>query len=284
MITDPRVESLSNQPSQLSDLGNMEQYKLYKGKVILNFDPKKHIYRVNDKIVYGVTSITNTISKPSLVNWATKLTVDKIRENKDYLEDHLEEVLALAKKEHWEVSKRAMALGTRVHAVADRWFKEDKLGLIEEMLKVENNEERKSLSAFISLIKNHDIKREFGERKIYSKKYNYAGTADFVGTIDGSKRIVADYKTSKAIYPSYFLQTSAYAQALEEEGFKIDGTVVIRLGKDGVLEIKRDDNWKEKLPVFLALKKVYSWQMDLIAQNMDNVEPKEVKTNNKKTK
>jgi hypothetical protein len=38
-----------------------EKYPLYKGKVILEFDPKSHIYSVKGKQVYGVTNITNVL-------------------------------------------------------------------------------------------------------------------------------------------------------------------------------------------------------------------------------
>jgi len=254
----------------------METYKLYNGKIILQFDPAKHIYRIGDKIIYGVTNIVSILNRPALVNWATKLAIDKVREKKDLLATDLEAVLAEAKREHYEVSKRAAELGTRVHAVADRWFSEDKLGLFREMLAVKNDEERNALSAFLKFIQQNKVKRELGERKIYSKKYQYAGTADFIGQING-KKVVADYKTSSAIYPEYFAQTAAYAQALEEEGFSIQETAIIRIGKDGSLEVKTDKNWKKKLPVFLAMKKIYEWQMQLLEEEFtQDIKPSKV--------
>ncbi len=248
-----------------------EKYKLYGGKVILEFDKVKHLYQVkigeeDKKIVYGVTGILGIIGKPALVNWATRLACDKVRELSEYIPDKLEEVLVEARREHYEVSKRARELGTRVHAVADRWFSEDILGIVQEMLLVKTEEERNALSAFIKLIKEHKLERKFGERKIFSKKNFYAGTVDFIGNLDGVLT-VADYKTSSAIYPEYFLQASAYAQAIEEElGLKVMQTAVIRLGKDGILEIQTDKEWREKVPVFLALKSVYEWQQGLKAK------------------
>ena len=33
----------------------IEKYNLYDGEINLEFDPKNHIYRIGDRIVYGVT-------------------------------------------------------------------------------------------------------------------------------------------------------------------------------------------------------------------------------------
>jgi len=258
------------------------KYNLYNNKIKLEFDEAKHKYLVDGKIVYGVTGILSVLSTPALINWAVKLTADKVREMKQYIPDSLEDVLKAAKYEHYRVSKEARELGTRVHRVADSWFFENKLELIEEMLKVESTDERNALRAFIKLVKDVKMEREFGERKIYSKKHGYAGTVDFIGKIEGVET-VADYKTSRAIYPSYFIQAAAYAQAIEEElGKKIKQTAVIRIAKDGTLEIKTDKKWKEKLPVFLAMKSIYEWQMSLVGKDLDKkVEEQNNKPNKK---
>jgi len=236
--------------------------KLYNDKEVLYYDDDKHIYWDDNGQLYGVTSIMNIADKPALVNWAVNLTLSKITELKEHIQDNFIDVISEARRAHYEASKKARELGTRVHAVADHWFSDDKLGLISEMLKVRDEEERLALSALIKFFQTQKVERELGERKIKSLKYRYAGTADFIGKINGDY-VVADYKTSSAIYPEYFVQTSAYASALEEEGFKIDKTMIIRIGKDGVLEMKADENWKDKMPIFLAHKEIYEWKMKM---------------------
>lgn len=235
-------------------------YKLYKGKVSLSFDESKHIYSVDKKIVYGVTGVTGILNKPALIYWAVKLAVNKVLKNRNLLSNHLEAVLEAAKKEHTEQSKKARELGIRVHLIVDEWFNGDKMELMGKMLEIISQEERQSLSALIQFFKKYKLVRKYGERKIYSKKYHYAGTVDYLGTVDGIMTIV-DFKTSAAIYDDYFIQVAAYAQALEEEGEKIKQTAIVRIGKDGKLEVKIDKNWKEKVPVFVNLLNVYSWQM-----------------------
>lgn len=53
------------------------------------------------------------------------------------------------------------------------------------------------------------------EKIIYSLKYEYAGTADRIVKI-GDTYEVWDIKTGNDVYESYFLQLSAYAQAIKE--------------------------------------------------------------------
>lgn len=254
-----------------------EKYKLYKGEIELSFDPVKHIYEANGKLVYGVTGIIGVLSKPFLTPWAVKLTADYVRENKGFLTEHLEDILVNAKREHRRVSKEARELGTRVHDIADRWFSENKSKLMIEMLGVKNEEERNALISFIKITEKMKLEREFGERKIYSKKYHYAGTTDFIGKVDGVMTLV-DYKCSSAIYPEVFLQLFAYAQAIEEEtGLKIEQTAVFRLGKDGEPEVKIDKNWKEKLPAFLACKAIYEWRQSLKGKEFNKGQKEAIK-------
>lgn len=250
-----------------------EKYSLYGGKIKLEFDPEKHIYFVNDKIVYGVTGITSILSKPALTTWALNLCVSTIRDNyKDIQnENDLERILQLGRQASWKVSKDARELGKRVHQFADDWFSQTPSDKIVAALKTQSDEERFSLLNLTKFLDNTDIKRIFGEKKIYSKKYNYAGTVDFLGNV-GNILTVIDWKTSNAIYPSYFLQTAAYAQAIEEEfpQYKVEKTMIVRVGKqEGDLEVEMHTDWQKDLSVFLALKTAYVWSQDVKAKDFD---------------
>jgi len=58
------------------------------------------------------------------------------------------------------------------------------------------------------------------ENAVYSKRYNFQGTWDFIGKRNG-KWLVADWKTSNQIYNTVGLQLSAYAQLFgETQGWK----------------------------------------------------------------
>ncbi|KKK47780.1 hypothetical protein LCGC14_3151750, partial [marine sediment metagenome] len=54
------------------------QYKLYNGKVILEFEESKHIYSVGGKVIYGTTSIVNVIEKPALRQWAANRAAETV--------------------------------------------------------------------------------------------------------------------------------------------------------------------------------------------------------------
>lgn len=52
------------------------------------------------------------------------------------------------------------------------------------------------------------------ETTVFNEEWNYAGTVDYVCKIDGKVWII-DFKTSKAIYPPYEIQVSAYKHAMD---------------------------------------------------------------------
>lgn len=259
--------------------------KLYKGKVILKFNEKKHVYTVDDKIVYGVTGIISIISKPVLINWAVKLTKEKVyseavRLGGNEFVKSLKEVLLTAGKEHYAVSKEARETGTEIHKIPEGILSGEKdIGTILE--RVEKTEVKLGALAFMQFQSKHKLKPQFLEKKVFSIKHGYAGTVDYYGELDG-KITVLDWKSSKAIYDDYLIQVSAYANALVEEGYKVDQTAVVRLGKDGTFEIKIEKDWKKHLPAFLGAKEIYEHQMMMKGNNFDK--RKETKVVKKITK
>ena len=201
----------------------------------------------------------------------------------------IEEYKLYKDKEHYIVSKEAMALGTRVHEKAEKWFVKgtDRNELIRKMILLENREERYACSAMLRFFNEHKFKPLALESRCYSKEHEYAGTVDYYGGVNG-KLSVLDYKTSSGIYSNYPLQATAYAHAKEEEGFKVDQTIIARFGKDGVLEVQIEKDWKKHLPAFLAAKALKEYDMNLKTEKFKPVEkepetPKKVaeKTNKK---
>jgi len=261
----------------------MQNYKLYKDKITLSFDEKKHIYRVGKKIVYGVTSITSAMAKPFLINWAVKLTKEKAYSEAKRLGGveflkNLKDVLMTAGREHYVVSKEARELGTRVHKKAEQWLTKgaNKAELIIEMIMIEKQKERLACSAMLRFFNEHKFEPIALEGRCYSKEHEYAGTVDYYGGVDG-KLSVLDFKTSTGIYSSYPLQATAYAQAKEEEGFEVEQTMIARFGKDGVLEVQIEKDWKKYLPSFLAAKVLKEYEMSLKAEEFNKVENEPVK-------
>ena len=69
------------------------------------------------------------------------------------------------------------------------------------------------------------------EIPVYSIKHGYARSVDAIG-LRGSQLIALDWKTSNNIWPSYAMQTSAYAMAISEmSGLSVTEAWAVRLGK-----------------------------------------------------
>ena len=251
-----------------------ETFKLYDGDVILSFDPTKHIYtakvkEAKPKIAYGTTSITGVINKPVLVNWAVKLTKEKTKSEAKRLGwtefcKQLDEVLMTAGREHFAVSKQAREDGTAIHKVPEDILAGKEL----DVGAIERTEVKLGALAFLHFQSKYKLEPISLERKVFSIKYGYAGTVDYYGLLNG-KLTVLDWKSSKAIYEDYPLQVAGYANALVEEGFKVEQTAVVRLGKDGVLEVRIDKDWKKNLPAFLGAREIYEYQMNMKGDNFD---------------
>lgn len=92
---------------------------------------------------------------------------------------------------------------------------------------------------------------------VFSDKYGYAGTIDYVCSV-GDVDYVVDFRTSSDVWPEYELQISAYKQALEEAGI-IPAGVEYKLAilQVGYRRNKAGYKWTEledQFPLFLAAR------------------------------
>lgn len=133
-------------------------------------------------------------------------------------------------------------------------------GLIEDFLKgkkIPNQSDEKVINCwnlFLDWWNTQEYKVVELEKKIYSKKYNYAGTLDLVLQDKKGNLILADIKTSNHISFDYTLQLNAYKEAYEEETkLKISKGLIIRLPKkDGKIEVKELPLNKQMFNAFLG--------------------------------
>ena len=96
------------------------------------------------------------------------------------------------------------------------------------------------------------------EKKIYSKKYNYAGTLDLICKDKKGNLVLMDIKTSNFITFDYFLQLNAYKFAYEEETkSKVSKSFIVKLSKkDAEIEIKEIPLNKKLFNAFIGAKYV----------------------------
>ena len=124
---------------------------------------------------------------------------------------------------------------------------EDHKDMLESFLKWE--EEKK-----VSWIKS--------ELVIASRKHKFAGTLDALALVDGELCLI-DFKTSKRVSKSAFLQTAGYQICLEEMGIVPAKRLIVRLPKNGdnieVVEVPTPIDFDKK--TFIRLREVHRWNL-----------------------
>jgi hypothetical protein len=264
---------------------------LYSGQVTVEFDPGVHRYLVTDSgngLVSSpcpsVTTVIGCLDKSNgLVPWACNEMGRRVLELlKASTPDSLQSSWHLAwcvehAKETWRKTRQIAAdIGTAVHTVLEQELlfrsglgsaptlplqSDDPIavGLKPFQIKQANN----AIDAGRRYFDEHQIEILQTESPRYSREYEYIGTGDLIAVIDGLPSVL-DFKTSKKLYNTVWLQTAAYQQAWQEE-FP-EQPLVQRVGlnvrKDGLLEPQKRDNslFTEDLLAFTALLTVHHWR------------------------
>lgn len=200
---------------------------------LLTFNPKNHGHYYDGKRLLGVTTALSSISKgDGLLQWAVNQACEFARVNwPDYTcvpADDIEyrDMVLMGAKSAWKAPKEdAAGIGTIVH------------GWIEDYLKgldppwPEDHHARNSCEAALNWIRSKKWKTLEIEHQIYIPELEVGGVCDWYAEIDGALA-VCDWKTSKALYPSYAYQIAAYLKALESEfDVTIPGRWLIRIDK-----------------------------------------------------
>jgi len=244
-----------------------ETYNLYDGEIELVYNDDDHSYRVDDEIVYGVTSITDVLHKPALMYWAVQCGLNLLKDNWEPGEEDevsKKDLLEKAKHAHKDVSRNATDIGDLLHDWAEHHFNPD----MEDQGEPKNENLKNAARGLLKWEKEHDIEVIGTERKVFSKKHWYAGTLDLNAIIDG-KLTILDFKTSKRIYNNYFMQVAAYSQAYKEEKSEPHQSAILRVSKNNSeFEYATVKNTDKHLKGFLGAKKLYEWERWMKANNI----------------
>jgi len=215
-----------------------------------DFEVTNKNYRFNGKEYIRVTQSLNIINKPGITAWSARVGRKKVE----------------------TVLKRRCDLGTTVHNLFERTLKGEafNLGTYEKEI-------QEDLELFNEFRINTCIVPEALEQRLWSNKYGYAGTADFLGEYKSNKKylvrgwkanfpkgakVVGDWKTSADIYPTYFLQLAAYIMAFEElTGIKLAGGFIAQF-RNGKVRIKEKTyaELKIEFKAYLHALALYKWQ------------------------
>lgn len=193
-----------------------------------------------------VTSICGQLEKPALTYWAANCACDYILEHLGGIEiggsawdtvitlwpkpDKILEIIEKARKEFRSVSKKALDVGSQVHAAIEHYLKTG------EEPKEPSDQVLSGFLAFLEWKDEHLIKVYETEKTVYGQ--NWAGTLDLIADLkfgDKIERYTVDFKTSKKPtgsdaklgYPEWLWQVSAYTEIT-----KTPGMGILRLDKD----------------------------------------------------
>lgn len=89
-------------------------------------------------------------------------------------------------------------------------------------------EAKHSFYAFYKWTKLHDIKVTFVERPLVSEIFQYGGTLDIYGQVDGFWEL-SDLKSGSGIYEDMYVQAAAYANLLQEHGHPVEKVRIINI-------------------------------------------------------
>lgn len=251
--------------------------------VKMRFDKEEHVYHrivVNPETgvhewakVPGVTTILSIKDKsPALVPWAANETASYIKGaflelHPEDLEEILRDELRLqdwlfkkadeAAKNFRKISQDATDVGKAAHDWLEEYvnatISQEDPSHFELLYEKRNGLDERAISccgAALSWMRSHNVRWKFTERKIYSRRYNVAGTLDGCCLVDScddpdccprefkDALSIIDWKSSNALYETYRWQTAIYEDAVEEElGLDIKHRWVIQLGKyDGAFK------------------------------------------------
>jgi hypothetical protein len=214
----------------------MKQEYILKNGIVLEYDGPKHTYKVNGKNIPSVTGITSKgLIKGGLTDWLINHPQGVAKKNINDLLDQgieldrfkLEKIFEEASLSTDKIKKEAGLIGSVVH------------GLIEDFLngkEIPNQSDKRVVNCwniFLDWWNKQELKPIEIEKKLYSKKYNYAGTLDLIAENNKKELVLIDFKTSNQVSFDYYLQLNAYWYAYEEEtGNKISEAIVVRLPKN----------------------------------------------------
>jgi hypothetical protein len=235
------------------------------------FNPNRH----NGNALYdSVTWLTKVITPYYLVDWAAKVTAEyAVSHSEDWrttISAH--DAVQLLASQPNVVRDAGGERGTATHEYLEDRFNGKTPGIQSGYQQAAEN--------FLN-----DVQPvpEGVERTLFNEEHRYAGTTDFVGELRNvfpGRRVLADWKTSKTVYPEHELQLIAYAMCdywvddsnAEHEWQRPSALVDVLLKEDGSYTLHNvpidDLTWK----AFQACVTLKSWQA--IGLNPDTLQVK----------
>lgn len=229
-----------------------------------DFESTDKSYHINGKQYLRVTATLGIIAKHRIDAWIKRIGHAKAN----------------------QILETRQAIGIHVHKLIELTLKDEDFNLGGYELEIQEG-----MCKFYEFQQAASLKPDGLEQRLWSNKYGYAGTADFVGTYQSPPKVktpkgvvqspflvrghkpkfekpayvIGDWKTGKAFYPTYWLQLAAYAMAFKElTGIKVKGAFIARI-RDGKLKVA-EKTWDElelEFEAYIHALELYKWQHKL---------------------
>jgi len=169
------------------------------------------VYKTEDgSRVPSVTTILGILDKPALLKWAWRCGMDGI----DYkaLRDNKADIGSLA---HYLIM---------CHLKGE---KSDTSEYSSQDIQLAEN----CFLSFLEWERHNKIKPVLIEEPLVSQSLRFGGTIDCFAELNDDF-VLIDFKTGKAIYPEMIYQLSAYKMLLESNGYEVNQSRILRIGRD----------------------------------------------------
>jgi hypothetical protein len=203
---------------------------------------KGHSYTdANGIKVPGVTTIINGGVPKHLEKWAAEQTANYAVDNWDELAGVKPSTrLSRMMKARFDDRDTAAARGTKVHSLAEKLIRGEKVSVPDEL--------RGHVESCVRFMNEWDVEPVLTEFTAISYTHGYAGTGDLVADLahevylDRTERWILDYKTSRSgVFGETALQLAGYryadawadADGVETEPLEVDRAGVVHIRADG---------------------------------------------------
>ena len=203
------------------------------------------VYKLlNGERVPSVTTVLGILQKPALLEWAYQC--------------------GLKGEDYKAVRDRAGDIGTLAHYLIMCHLKGEKPDTGEYSAQDIDKAETCFLK-YLEWEKGRKLTPVLVENAFVSEDYQFGGTVDFFGPIDGVWTL-QDFKTGKAIYSEAFAQVAAYKHLIEEcTGHRVDSIRILHIGRDETegFEERVVNNAEKYWTLFQYCLAIYNLQKEL---------------------
>lgn len=236
----------------------------------------------------SVTTTVDMLPKKFLQRWHANMAAELALDSIEYLQRMVDRDRVGAKKwvagAAWRYTNDRGAIGSKAHDLFERMIRGQQI----RRQSMDLEPYRANFRDFLDTVKPVLVR---AEDVAWSDTHRYAGSFDawlqlrVVVLADGSwvldpdnvsghavwVNVIADWKTSKSVWPSVALQMSAYAHAdkiidpdgNEEPMPEFDGSVVLHITPDGWDLIRVRIDREDVFAAFLHLRATLDWERDL---------------------